>query len=61
MGRKTEMDIGQNRRIERKRERRGFEGKTEKGYGSKWENKEKEGTEWIWGRRQEWIWVKIGE
>ncbi len=27
------------------------------GYRSKWENREIEGKERVWGGRQEWIWV----
>jgi hypothetical protein len=53
------LDMGQNRRIEKKRESRGFGEEDRIGYRSNWENREKEGTEM--GRlegRQEWIWVK---
>jgi hypothetical protein len=58
---KDYMDMGQNGRIEKKRERRMFGEEDTNGYGSKWENKEKEGKERIWGGRPEWIWVKLGK
>ncbi len=55
------MDMGQNGRIKKKRERRGFGEEDRNGYGSNWENREIEGKERVWGGRQEWIRVKMGE
>ncbi len=47
------MDMGQSGRIENKRERRGFGEEDRNGYRSKWENREQEGKERVWGGRQE--------
>ncbi len=41
------MYISKNRRIEKKRERRGFGDEDRNGHGSKWENREKVRTEWV--------------